>query len=655
MSYFEVINLNKNYKEKEVLKNVNLSFPPFGLFGIIGESGCGKSTLLKCLSGVLSLSGGEIYYQGKKIKDKEKFRNDHISFIFQDFELIPYLSVKENVSLPLYTKGYSKNKAYKEIDEHLKKANIFHKRDEEVTHLSGGEKQRVAIARALSDNKQIILCDEITGSLDEENARQIMQLIKQISSTHLVIMVSHDISLMKEYCLDLLKIQNHTLSYKNNESQEIIKNKPLIKSKCNIIHLALNNLKKGKFRLGASLSSFTLTFVFLLISLSFSLNASSYYQHHKYDFLDYNLFNVTSLEKTTLDNSSLTLIKEKLPTNYEINSLLGKNVNIYPNFQNVFSSYPTLKLKGQEITNLEFIPLSSYQIKNHKLNISSFKDVVINKEAKKYLSKGDNFTITIQKDVTYKADKVIFDTLSFNLPFIVSQEFKEFSFFNTPKIYYSLEHAIEFLKDNEVKNLSSYFNKSISWYERLYLYTFEGDEFPSYSKLVEVKNNIDVEKSIFLLKSSSYEVSSSSLLIQEEFNSIVSLISMAMEVFISICIVIAFMLFVLIIVSFVVSSYQEIGLYKVYGVDNSSLQKMFIFKGILLTISSFSIGEIIKVLLLKILEYFFYQKQIDISLIYMDKIDLFVVLILLIVSYLLSLIPSFLVKKVDIDSLFREE
>ena len=164
-----------------------------------------------------------------------------------------------------------------------------------------------------------------------------------------------------------------------------------------------------------------------------------------------------------------------------------------------------------------------------------------------------------------------------------------------------------------------------------------------------------MEESIALLKDNQYEVTSSSLLIQEEFNSIVNLLMMAIEVFMSICIVISFMLFILIIVSFVVSSYQEIGLYKVFGVDNSSLQLMFIFKGILLTISSFALGEVVKMIVLKIVENFFSQKQIDISLIYIAKEDFLALIILLISSYLISLIPSFLVRKVDIDNLFKED
>ena len=654
MSYFEIVNLNKNYDGKEVLKNVNISLPPFGLFGVVGESGSGKSTLLKCISGILSISSGEIYFQGKKIKDKERFRKEHISFIFQDFELINYLNVKENVALPLYCQGYKQLEAYKEIEEPLKCANIFHKRDEEVAHLSGGEKQRVAIARSLADKKEIILCDEITGSLDESNARQIMELIKEISLTHLVIMVSHDLTLINEYCSSLLRLENKTIYYQTSskEKRKII---PSLRKKCNVVHLAINNLKKGKFRIGASLSSFTLTFLFLLISLSFSLNTSSYYDEHKDDFLDYNLFNVTLHEKTTLENSSLTLVKEKLPNSYDLSLILEDNINVYPSLQNVFSSYPSLWINGKEIDNIEFVPLSSYQIREKKLNVKTFSDVVINKEAQKYLNLGDNFSLKIQKDISYKGEKVIIDTLSFNLSFCVKQEFREFSFFNTPKIYYSLQHAINFLKREEVKNLSSNFDKKISWYDRLSLYTFEGDEFPSYSKLVEVKNNEKVEESIALLKDNQYEVTSSSLLIQEEFNSIVNLLMMAIEVFMSICIVISFMLFILIIVSFVVSSYQEIGLYKVFGVDNSSLQLMFIFKGILLTISSFALGEVVKMIVLKIVENFFSQKQIDISLIYIAKEDFLALIILIISSYLISLIPSFLVRKVDIDNLFKED
>ena len=90
-------------------------------------------------------------------------------------------------------------------------------------------------------------------------------------------------------------------------------------------------------------------------------------------------------------------------------------------------------------------------------------------------------------------------------------------------------------------------------------------------------------------------------------------------------------------------------------VDNSSLQLMFIFKGILLTISSFALGEVVKIIVLKIVEKFFYQKQIDISLIYFAKEDFLALIILLISSYLISLIPSFLVRKVDIDNLFKED
>ncbi|MGN1295248.1 MAG: ATP-binding cassette domain-containing protein [Bacilli bacterium] len=654
MSYFEIVNLNKNYDKKEVLKDVNISLPPFGLFGVVGESGSGKSTLLKCISGILSISSGEIYFQGKKIKDKEKFRKEHITFIFQDFELIPYLNVKENVALPLYCKGYSQNQAYKEIESSLKQANILHKKEEEVSHLSGGEKQRVAIARALADKKRIILCDEITGSLDENNARQIMELIKEISLTHLVIMVSHDLTLIQEYCLDLLKLENGTIIY-HTSSLEVVTTPSYLRNKCNVVHLAINNLKKGKFRVIASLSSFTLTFLFLLVSMSFSLNASSYYEQHKDDFLDYNLFNVTLLEKTTLENSSLSLVKEKLPSSYDLHVLLDDKINVYPSLQNIFSSYPTLRINGEEIDNIEFVPLSSYQIKEKNLKVNSFKEVIINKEAQKYLSLGDRFTLSVQKDISYKAEKVINDSLSFNLSFQVVQEFKEFSFFNTPKIYYSLQHAINFLQGEEAHNLSTYYNKKISWYDRLSLYTFDGDEFPSYSKIVEVKSNENVERSIELLKDNDYEVSSSSLLIQEEFNSIIALIMMAVEVFMSICIVISFMLFILIIVSFVVSSYQEIGLYKVFGVDNNSLQMMYIFKGILLTISSFAIGQIIKIFLLKLFDYFFYQNQIDISLIYFARGDFIALLILLVSSYIISLIPSFLVRKVEIDNLFKED
>ena len=143
---------------------------------------------------------------------------------------------------------------------------------------------------------------------------------------------------------------------------------------------------------------------------------------------------MTLHEKTTLENSSLTLVKEKLPNSYDLSLILEDNINVYPSLQNVFSSYPSLWINGKEIDNIEFVPLSSYQIREKKLNVKTFSDVVINKEAQKYLNLGDNFSLKIQKDISYKGEKVIIDTLSFNLSFCVKQEFREFYVFNTPKI-----------------------------------------------------------------------------------------------------------------------------------------------------------------------------------------------------------------------------
>ena len=180
MSYLEIRHLYKKYGEEMILDDVSYSFPSQGLVTICGESGSGKSTLLKSILGIISLDKGEIIYNGKKIKNYEDFRNKYASYVFQSYDLISFLSPRENISL----RGERKD-----IDELIKRFHISDKLDENNNHLSGGERQRIAILRALNSDAKILMCDEPTGSLDKDNAKEIMELLKDISKDILVIVV----------------------------------------------------------------------------------------------------------------------------------------------------------------------------------------------------------------------------------------------------------------------------------------------------------------------------------------------------------------------------------------------------------------------------------------------------------------------------------
>ncbi len=190
----EVTNMMYSYTDyNTVLEQVNLKFEPGKLYAILGSSGCGKTTLLSLLGGLDSPREGKILYDGKDIAEYglDKHRKDHVAFIFQGYNLIEYMTAKENVELT----------ARLSVEEALEKVGL--PRDtwnRNVLKLSGGQQQRVAIARGIAGNKPVLLADEPTGNLDEDTAREIMELLKKSAheENRCVIMVTHSTALAKE-------------------------------------------------------------------------------------------------------------------------------------------------------------------------------------------------------------------------------------------------------------------------------------------------------------------------------------------------------------------------------------------------------------------------------------------------------------------------
>lgn len=205
----ELKNVSKKYKnlgrDDFVLKNVSVSFDK-GLVCILGPSGSGKSTLLNIIGGLDRDYSGEVYYFGNLISSfKGDFYDDYrfqrIGFVFQDYNLIDSLNVYGNVGLGTFS---SNDKS--EVFDVLKKVGIYHLRKKKVNRLSGGERQRVAIARAIVRDPDILLLDEPTGALDSETSDDIMKLIKKISLTKLVIMVTHNEKIAEDYADRVISI-----------------------------------------------------------------------------------------------------------------------------------------------------------------------------------------------------------------------------------------------------------------------------------------------------------------------------------------------------------------------------------------------------------------------------------------------------------------
>ncbi len=190
----------------------------------MGPSGSGKSTLLKILAGILPCTTGRLYYKKDEnsvveniskydLLKRTKFRRENIGYVFQEYNLFEYLTVEENIKVPILIKNQDPKKKTDDIDEVLKICNIEHRREYKIEQLSGGEKQRVQLAMALVTKPKIIIADEPTGNLDSKNALSIFQLLKNITNNHktTVLTVTHDLKI-KNYCDRSLLIKDGMIS-----------------------------------------------------------------------------------------------------------------------------------------------------------------------------------------------------------------------------------------------------------------------------------------------------------------------------------------------------------------------------------------------------------------------------------------------------------
>ena len=192
-------NINKEYMDgRNVLNNINLQFEKGKFVAVLGESGCGKTTLLNIISGIDRPSGGKIMFNELELstmsqKELTRWRGKNIGIVFQFFQLIPTLTVLENVMLPMeFNHVYDKETRRKKALELLEKVNIAECGDKMPQSISGGEQQRTAIARALALDPDFIIADEPTGNLDSKNAEIIISLFRKlVKEGKTVIMVTH--------------------------------------------------------------------------------------------------------------------------------------------------------------------------------------------------------------------------------------------------------------------------------------------------------------------------------------------------------------------------------------------------------------------------------------------------------------------------------
>lgn len=194
----ELRNVTKKYGDMEVVKTANLCVEKGDFLSVLGPSGSGKTTLLNMIAGLLTPTHGEVMVDGVSLyglslRERAIFRRKKFGFIFQTFNLIPYLTTVENVEVPLYLAGIYKKKQKMIASELLEKVGLKDKLNRLPSQLSVGEQQRVAIARALANNPQVILADEPTGNLDSKTGKEVITYIRRLNEDGgTVLLVTHD-------------------------------------------------------------------------------------------------------------------------------------------------------------------------------------------------------------------------------------------------------------------------------------------------------------------------------------------------------------------------------------------------------------------------------------------------------------------------------
>ena len=205
--------ISKKYNNKYVFRNISFDINDNEKLLIIGPSGCGKTTLIRCLNGLNKVNSGNIFLNGVKITNIDDVTlKSKVGMVFQNYNLFPHLTVRENVSLaPRLLKMGSDREIDDLVKRLLSEVNIINKIDSYPSKLSGGEKQRVAIARTLATKPEVILFDEPTSALDPATINDFISLLNELSKTTTIVVVSHEMDLIKSFADKVLFLKDGSI------------------------------------------------------------------------------------------------------------------------------------------------------------------------------------------------------------------------------------------------------------------------------------------------------------------------------------------------------------------------------------------------------------------------------------------------------------
>lgn len=561
-----MLELKKIYKryDREVLNNISISFPNKGLICLVGDSGSGKSTLLNIIGGLDIPDGGKVLLDNINILniDGAYYRNQLVSFINQNYNLIDKYTVLENILLPCDVRR--KNKVYN-LNKILRMLKIEHLKNNKVMYLSGGEKQRVTIARCLIQNTKIILADEPTGALDSDNAYKVMKILKNLSRKRLIILVTHNMELANIFADNIIKIQDGKIISNNKIDNGKFKIYPKIKCDNKIklrfiskIKYAFKNINNkllrnilttlaftiGLFSLGIVLSikdGFNKELDKLSVSSLFSypivISKNGYVDEFNNKYENRNGVNVKkgSFVSNNIDDKLINLVNN-------LDKKYVKGISYYRDIDSLFKSVAYVNPCNDYFYLINGrMPENDYEVLVLYDEDNSISDRLYN-----YLDVENNGLIN---NVFRVGDKELMIT---GIVRSSNDYFKELS-----GILYS-----NTLFDSEITDIYIYAND-------LEAKNYIKDYLNDYNVLDNAEDVIDVSRKL------------------------VDGISVVLIVFSTISLIVSvIMIFVMSYIS-VLESYKDIGIYKSIGYRDKDIRDIFVFENILVGICSFYLSNIL--------------------------------------------------------------
>ena len=395
--------IDKDYKlgntKVRALKNINLEFGTKEFVCVHGPSGCGKTTLLNIIGGLDKYTKGRVIINGQdtnefRENDWDSYRNQEIGFVFQSYYLLPQLNVFENVELALELINLEKDKRIEMVNKALDSVGLLDQAKKMPNQLSGGQIQRVAIARAIVNEPSIILADEPTGALDSKNAAAIMGILREISKDRLVILVSHNIDLAKEYSNRLIEMLDGEVISDSGIQQIKKTGSSYSKKKTSMsfitsLKISVRNLLRTKLRTPLIIFAGCIGMIGIGLVLSIAKGVNIYIEEVQRSALVSYPIRINSIDKKLDDQGVEVPPLERFPDSNEIHVIMGE---IKRDYYNV--------MDDDFIDYLENLDKSLYSLINYNRNIK-MNMLYHNKSNNSYQSMFNSYFYEMTEDISF--------------------------------------------------------------------------------------------------------------------------------------------------------------------------------------------------------------------------------------------------------------